>query len=77
MNPVCLAAYRAAGAVAAGKAVASNEYVSRLVEDEELRASCERPALAFGRHLVVNRRRMTSIDEVHAVARLMAEEAPK
>jgi 5-methylthioribose kinase len=47
------------------------------IEDEELRASCERPALAFGRHLVVNRRRMTSIDEVHAVARLMAGEAPR
>jgi len=31
------AATGAAGAVAAGKAVASNEYVSRLVEDEELR----------------------------------------
>jgi hypothetical protein len=31
------AAKGAAGAVAAGKAVASNEYVSRLVEDEELR----------------------------------------
>ena len=31
------AATGAASAVAAGKAVASNEYVSRLVEDEELR----------------------------------------
>ena len=31
------AAKGAAGAVAAGKAVASNEYVTRLVEDEELR----------------------------------------
>src|SRR3954469_7136470 len=31
------AAKGAAGAVAAGKAVASNEYVSRLVEEEELR----------------------------------------
>jgi hypothetical protein len=31
------AAKGAAGAVATGKAVASNEYVSRLIEDEELR----------------------------------------
>lgn len=46
------------------------------IEDEELRASCERPALAFGRHIVVNRRRIASIEEVHAVARLLAGEVP-
>jgi len=44
------------------------------IEDEELRASCERPALAFGRHIAVNRRRIASIEEVHAVAKLMAGE---
>ena len=44
------------------------------IEDEELRASCERPALAFGRHIAVNRRRIASIEGVHAVARLVAGE---
>ena len=43
------------------------------IADEELRAACERPALEFGRHLVVNRRRIASLDEVHALARLLAE----
>ena len=45
------------------------------IENEELRASCERPALAFGRHIVLNRRRIASVEEVHAVARLLAGEA--
>lgn len=38
------------------------------IRDEELRAACERPALEFGRHIVVNRRRLTSLDEVHVLA---------
>lgn len=44
------------------------------IEDEDLRAACERPALEFGRHLVVNRRRIASLDEVHALARRLAGE---
>ena len=47
------AAKGAAGAVAAGKAVASNEYVTRLVEDEELRENLrgayESARTAYGR----------------------------
>jgi hypothetical protein len=47
------AAKGASGAVAAGKAVASNEYVSRLVEDEELRdnlrTAYESARKAYGR----------------------------
>ena len=44
------------------------------IEDEDLRASCERPALLLGRHLVVNRRRIAGLDEVHALARVLAGE---
>ena len=45
------------------------------IGDEELRAACERPALLFGRHLVVNRRRIASLDEVNALAHLLGEES--
>ncbi len=38
------------------------------IEDERLRATCETPALILGRHLVVNRHRIASIDEVNALA---------
>lgn len=47
------------------------------IEDERLRASCETPALILGRHLVVNRHRIASIDEVNALAgRLEKEKRP-
>ncbi|MGN6551160.1 MAG: S-methyl-5-thioribose kinase [Pararhizobium sp.] len=39
------------------------------IGDEALRAACERPALEFGRHLVVNRCRLAGLDAVHATAR--------
>jgi 5-methylthioribose kinase len=44
------------------------------IEDEGLRASCEMPALILGRHLVVNRRRIASIDEVNALAGRLEQE---
>jgi 5-methylthioribose kinase len=45
------------------------------IADEALRARCEAPALRFGRHLVVNRRQIYSIDEVNSLAVLMEKEA--
>jgi 5-methylthioribose kinase len=44
------------------------------IEDEDLRADCERPALRFGRQLAVNRARLHSIEEVNALARLINAE---
>jgi len=41
------------------------------IEDEDLRANCERPALRFGRQLAVARRGLHSIEEVNALARLI------
>ncbi len=47
------------------------------IEDTRLRAACETPALMLGRHLVVNRRRIASIDEVNSLAgRLQKEFRP-
>jgi len=45
------------------------------IEDLELRAGCERPALIFGRQLAVNRGRIHSMDEVNEMARIIAGEA--
>ncbi|BCH28268.1 methylthioribose kinase [Mesorhizobium sp. L-8-10] len=45
------------------------------IEDVDLRASCEAAALKFGRHLVVNSRRIHSIDEVNALAALIEKES--
>ena len=36
------------------------------IEDEKARAACEAPALRFGRHLLVNRHQIHSMDEVNA-----------
>lgn len=36
------------------------------IEDEKARAACEAPALRLGRHLLVNRHRIHSMDEVNA-----------
>jgi 5-methylthioribose kinase len=44
------------------------------IEDPELRARCERPALRFGRQLAVNRGRIHSIDEVNDMARIIAKD---
>lgn len=41
------------------------------IADEDLRAVCEARALKFGRHIVVNRARMHSLDEVNALAVLI------
>jgi 5-methylthioribose kinase len=41
------------------------------IEDPDLRAACEAPALRFGRHLAVNRQRITGLDEVNQVAVLL------
>ena len=38
------------------------------IEDEELRASCEAPALKFGRHITVNRNEIQSLAELDALA---------
>jgi 5-methylthioribose kinase len=38
------------------------------IEDEELRASCEAPALKFGRHITVNRNDIQSLAELDALA---------
>lgn len=44
------------------------------IADPDQRASCEAPALRFGRHIAVNRRHLHSIDEVNAlVARIDRE----
>lgn len=45
------------------------------IEDENLRASCEAPALRFGRQITVARRALHSIDEVNALAVLIRGEA--
>ncbi len=44
------------------------------IEDERLRAICETPALILGRHLVVNRHRIASIDEVNSLAGRLEKE---
>jgi 5-methylthioribose kinase len=44
------------------------------IEDPELRAACEAPALLFGRQLAVARRGLHSIHEVNGLARLIAQE---
>ncbi|HWK68363.1 MAG TPA: S-methyl-5-thioribose kinase [Rhizobiaceae bacterium] len=45
------------------------------IEDADLRASCEAPALKFGRHLAVNCRHIHSIDEVNSLAALIEKES--
>lgn len=45
------------------------------IEDEDLRAACEAPALRFGRQITVARRELHSIDEVNALAALIRGEA--
>lgn len=45
------------------------------IEDADLRASCEAPALKFGRHLAVNCRRIHSIEEVNSLAALIEKES--
>lgn len=44
------------------------------IEDPDLRAACEAPALKFGRHIAVNRRAIHSIDEVNALVTLIDRE---
>jgi 5-methylthioribose kinase len=44
------------------------------IEDERLRAACETPALVLGRHLVVNRHRIASIDEVNSLVGRLEKE---
>jgi 5-methylthioribose kinase len=41
------------------------------IQDPALRARCEAPALAFGRHLVVNARHVRTIDEANALAAML------
>lgn len=38
------------------------------IADEDLRAACETRALKFGRHICVNRERIHSFEEIHALA---------
>ncbi|HHZ09427.1 MAG TPA: S-methyl-5-thioribose kinase [Rhizobiales bacterium] len=45
------------------------------IEDEDLRAACEAPALRFGRQIVVARHQLHSIEEVNALAALIRGEA--
>lgn len=45
------------------------------IEDADLRASCEGPALKFGRHLAVNCRQIHSIEEVNSLAALIEKES--
>ena len=45
------------------------------IEDLDLRAACERPALLFGRQIAVNRHRIHSITEVNELARVIEREA--
>jgi 5-methylthioribose kinase len=45
------------------------------IDDADLRASCEAPALKFGRHLAVNCRYVHSIDEVNSLAALIEKES--
>jgi len=44
------------------------------IESPEVRAACERRALALGRHLVVNRRSINSLNDVHDLARRIEKE---
>lgn len=44
------------------------------IEDPDLRADCERPALRFGRQLAVGRKGLHSIEEINALARLIDKE---
>ncbi|WP_373288972.1 S-methyl-5-thioribose kinase [Aureimonas endophytica] len=44
------------------------------IADPARRASCERPALRFGRQIAVGRNRLHSIDEVNALAVLISKE---
>ena len=44
------------------------------IGDPDLRASCERAALRFGRQIVVNRARIHSVEEVNALAALIGKE---
>jgi 5-methylthioribose kinase len=43
------------------------------IADPDVRARCEAKALRFGRHIVVNRRSIHSIEEINALARLIEE----
>jgi 5-methylthioribose kinase len=43
------------------------------IENEDLRADCERRGLEFGRQLIVNRNRFTSVSSVNNLAHLVAE----
>lgn len=43
------------------------------IENEDLRARCEAPALEFGRHLAVNRRTLQSLAEVNELAARLDE----
>lgn len=45
------------------------------IGDADLRASCEAPALKFGRHLAVNCRRIHSVEEVNSLAALIEKES--
>jgi len=45
-----------------------------IIDDTGLRAACEAPALTFGRHIAVNRERITSFGELHALARMLDSE---
>lgn len=45
------------------------------IRDDGLRASCEAPALKFGRHLAVNRGKITGLEEVNAFAVLLDQVA--
>lgn len=45
------------------------------IADEAQRVRCEAPALRFGRHIAVNRRRIHGIEEVNALAALIDREA--
>ena len=44
------------------------------IANEDMRAACEARALRFGRHIVVNRRQIHSIEDVNALAVLMEQE---
>jgi 5-methylthioribose kinase len=44
------------------------------IANPDVRAACERKALVMGRHLVVNRLRMASLEEVHDLARRIEQD---
>jgi len=46
------------------------------IENQDLRADCERQALEFGRHLVVNRRSLHSMREVNELAEYLCGNRP-